>query len=616
MDFFTKNSSFFEQQFPLYREIINKTTVSNFKISETENGFSLLLKTAEREIALSSKINPRQEAVKIIQNHNLNADHFILLGLANFYLVEQLIKFMPRKAKLLIIEPSFEIIKLSFYALDWEEIFKKQILLVPFNDISIISEVLYQFLDFTLFKNIEFIENPAETRLLAHSFQNLRQKIEDEIKTILYNLQTLMAEGEMVVGNILKNIKLSAKTIPVKSLFKSYKNFPAIIVAAGPSLDRNILYLKKITDRALLIAVDTALKPLLAHGIQPHFTVAADPSYKNWLHFLGTENRVENYIVAELGVCNQIFKDFQKQIITATIGRDLEEIIEKNFIEFGELPAWGSVISFALSFAIYLGTNPIVFCGLDFAYSDERNHCRNSWWEENFLLSTTGKINLQEFERLTITGNRKVFAVKDIFQAETFTSDRLFLYKNYFLNYLTKFSEINFFNASEGGILKEIPQITMAAFIKKFLSERKKIPALSTRIRKQPSITKKDIQRIRNFFKLKTEFFEQYAKKIESVLVSIPETTSGIKIDRLYQDYYRLKALKDELYQDISDGILLERWQSTPILHLLKKEEEIKTKPASDMSEELSSLIALYCHYFRNLLQQIGRLNKLIKQII
>ncbi len=41
------------------------------------------------------------------------------------------------------------------------------------------------------------------------------------------------------------------------------ENYAAFIVSAGPSLDKNVDELKKIQGRAMIMAVDTALKPLL-----------------------------------------------------------------------------------------------------------------------------------------------------------------------------------------------------------------------------------------------------------------------------------------------------------------------------------------------------------------
>ena len=49
-----------------------------------------------------------------------------------------------------------------------------------------------------------------------------------------------------------------------------------IVVAAGPSLNKNIKELKKAKGKALIIIVDTAIKPLLNAGIVPDMFFIVD----------------------------------------------------------------------------------------------------------------------------------------------------------------------------------------------------------------------------------------------------------------------------------------------------------------------------------------------------
>ena len=55
------------------------------------------------------------------------------------------------------------------------------------------------------------------------------------------------------------------------------KNVPAIIVAAGPSLDKNIDQLKKAEGKSFIIATDTAVKFLIAHDINYDAIITIDP---------------------------------------------------------------------------------------------------------------------------------------------------------------------------------------------------------------------------------------------------------------------------------------------------------------------------------------------------
>lgn len=51
---------------------------------------------------------------------------------------------------------------------------------------------------------------------------------------------------------------------------------PAIVVSAGPSLNNNIMELKKAVGKAFIIAVDTAVKPLVKAGIIPDMFAMLD----------------------------------------------------------------------------------------------------------------------------------------------------------------------------------------------------------------------------------------------------------------------------------------------------------------------------------------------------
>ena len=50
-----------------------------------------------------------------------------------------------------------------------------------------------------------------------------------------------------------------------------------MIVGAGPSLDDSLAALARSRDRAVVLAADTALRPLLAAGIRPDIVAAVDP---------------------------------------------------------------------------------------------------------------------------------------------------------------------------------------------------------------------------------------------------------------------------------------------------------------------------------------------------
>ena len=51
---------------------------------------------------------------------------------------------------------------------------------------------------------------------------------------------------------------------------------PAFVVSAGPSLNKNIKELRRAKNKSFIIAVDTAVKPLLQEGIVPDMFATLD----------------------------------------------------------------------------------------------------------------------------------------------------------------------------------------------------------------------------------------------------------------------------------------------------------------------------------------------------
>jgi len=48
------------------------------------------------------------------------------------------------------------------------------------------------------------------------------------------------------------------------------------IVSAGPSLRKNMHLLREAKDKAIIIATQTMLRPLIDMGIEPHYVTSLD----------------------------------------------------------------------------------------------------------------------------------------------------------------------------------------------------------------------------------------------------------------------------------------------------------------------------------------------------
>src|SRR5690606_27298931 len=80
------------------------------------------------------------------------------------------------------------------------------------------------------------------------------------------------------------NLDLLREDADVAELFGSQQGGEVFVIATGPTLERHLDRLRQLRDQAqrpLFIAVETALKPLLGHGIRPDLVVTIDANIED-----------------------------------------------------------------------------------------------------------------------------------------------------------------------------------------------------------------------------------------------------------------------------------------------------------------------------------------------
>lgn len=568
---------------------------------------TLTFRVNDQEYYIHSKFDPVGEAKKLIEKSETEPTHLVVLGLGAGYHLEQLMTTKPPDTRVLLVEPNLELIKHSTKTMNWKTVFDRRDIFFCFgNNMNTLSNTVHDFIDVTTFDKLGVIELASEVRFHTSFFDTAKETINNEIKTILYDFKTRLAEDAMAPKNILKNINGILRTRRVKDLEDKFSGRPGFIVSAGPSLDKNILHLKKNRDRAVIICVDTALKPLLKKGIHPHFTLTADPSYKNYLHLQGTENALKYFLVADTAIAAQVYRDFNEHMFSASLGKPIFSMIEQNIGEVGEIEAWGSVISFALNFAIYLDLDPIVFLGQDFAFTDMRNHCRGTSWEEKWLEYTRDLDLMQRKEKQSITGVTKISEVPDIYGRPTATSDRLMLYKSYLAKIPPLVPDKTFINATEGGVFNEIEAKKLHDVMTEYVYPLEPMD-LDTLFDIPLIHNPKHKKQLLAFLKSKSGFFRKYKRKLETLL---PRVEKGAKLPLTMASplLEECERLKDSLYDNVQNGEIVEMWSQGPIFHYLKNSTRLQRQTLGPANQE--DFFQLFIDYFGGLIPLVADISE------
>jgi hypothetical protein len=251
--------------------------------------------------------------------------------------------------------------------------------------------------------------------------------------------------------NAIRNIPAMLAGSDVRALTDTYRGVPAIIVGAGPSLDDAIDELRERRDRALIIATDTALRPLLMSGIAPQLVVGLDPSELNMRHFMALPECRDTWLVSEMALDRRATAVFEDRTFwfRASNHHPAPWLREQD-IDIGQIDVWGSVLTAAFQIAVLAGCDPIVAVGADLAFTDGRPYARGTTYEFGWAWSAAQGIDVADSWERQIEANHPI-VVPDLHGRETRSTKSLVSFRDWLVA-KARSSGRRVVNASTGGI--------------------------------------------------------------------------------------------------------------------------------------------------------------------
>lgn len=252
--------------------------------------------------------------------------------------------------------------------------------------------------------------------------------------------------------NTLQNVPVMARAQSVEALAGRYRGWPIVVAAAGPSLNRNVEALRRWRDQVVLLAVDTALKPLLAAGMPPDFVVALDPGEANARHLSGITVPASTSLVAEPSIAPRSFAAFGDRVFLFRVADHAPWAWLRNRgMDCSLLRAWGSVVTSTLDLALQMGGDPVVCIGADFAYTGGQPYARGTTYEEDWIV-TAGPDRTIEWVWEQTVAARGVPAV-DVHGAEVQSAKGLLVFRDWLVEESKRPGQPRLVNATGAGIL-------------------------------------------------------------------------------------------------------------------------------------------------------------------
>ncbi len=180
---------------------------------------------------------------------------------------------------------------------------------------------------------------------------------------------------ELPCQNEMYAYRMSEENYMIESLLRAVplRDIPIILVAAGPSLQKNVGELAKAKGKAIIIVVAHALAPVLQAGIFPDLVAHMDPN--SYLYFLQEDRARKCRMLLNVKVDRNIQEAYQGQCIYYGFS---DIFFPKGILSdpMQEGAAGGSVATEIFTLFRRAGFRNFILVGQDLAYGDEgMSHC-------------------------------------------------------------------------------------------------------------------------------------------------------------------------------------------------------------------------------------------------
>lgn len=453
---FQKNLDFFSKTNPQAAVAISLTDSSGLEFIKSESGdWNLKTIINEKNSFLHSRQDPIAEAKDWFdQLHLQNEEVVYVFGVGLGYYYEAIKPWLKKnkQRQLVFLEDNFGVIhRLLETKIGTRILQDPQVHLHYFHGLGK-EESRLEWLFWS------FIQKPFRVTALksyAHDrklfYEHLHQKILYEASNKNAMVDEYLKFGIAFFRNFYPNVLQLYRSYLGNSLFGKFPQMPAIICGAGPSLKKNIAVLRTLQDRALIFAGGSAINALTSHHILPHFGAGIDPNPAQYTRF-STNNAFEVPFFYRNRLHHQAFEAIHgpRLYITGAGGYGVAEWFERELGIAGiDVDEGHNVVNFCAEIAKEIGCNPIIFVGMDLAYTNKQMYA-------------SGVIQKRNVNTKTLIENDQAIRWKDIRGKPIYTLWKWVAESEWISNFAKKNPNLILINATEGGIgFTDVPNITL-----------------------------------------------------------------------------------------------------------------------------------------------------------
>lgn len=325
---------------------------------------------------MNSSYNPAREADRWAGQYTYNGYNnvVVMFGMGSGHFVRALAGRIKDNHIIILYEPLDYVFIKALHEIDLTDIISDdRIVLSVGNDMSDLFSKVAVFVHWANIDGLSIVRHPEYENVFVTEYGLFTDTMNKVITAIKVEGNTESYFGKEVAYNTIYNIKYIPNSHYLDDFIGRFdKDTVGIVVAAGPSLAKNVHVLHDMKDKAIIMATDTSLKCLYDEGIVPDFVVSVDPKKPVRLfENVGFENipfmcKIDsNYKVLGMHSGAKIWVN-PSEFLRVLYGDLAINIDYEN--------SGGSVATMAFALCNMLGLKNIVLIGQDLAYLGDSTH--------------------------------------------------------------------------------------------------------------------------------------------------------------------------------------------------------------------------------------------------
>ena len=467
---YEKNMKALKDKYPVWAAILenSKRKKRGFDVTAEQSlmGETILKVSQEgKELYLNGKYAPSAVPDRWMEAQGTMEEYapIVIVGISNGEHIRRIMEWAPKTSNILVYEPSFEVFRRAMQEVDLSFMFQPDI------PVGVIVEGINGNEVGAFFHFFISCDNMALIRLyLSGNYRELfPEKVEAFIAALNQHLEYIQVRWDTALRyanvnavNVLSNLHYLYEGYSMRELYDILPDdIPAIIVSAGPSLNKNIMELKKAVGKACIIATDTAMKPLLNAGIVPNLFVIVDGLKPELLFQHKDISKVPMVTMTAVSTGPMDCHKGKKFFYLGGPGIEVEMLKELGEKEGEErilpnLMSGGSVATSAYCLALNMGAKTVILVGQDLAMTGNKTHADGTFKDKMDDID----VNSGEY-----------MEVESIDGGKVLTRNDFKFYLEWFEKWIKEWSHITTVDATEGGALIHGSKImTLKGAIRKY----------------------------------------------------------------------------------------------------------------------------------------------------